>query len=278
MAKIARLPFPKAPRLRKPSRPDWMRPDDGAEDVFEEMTLSEHLIELRTRIVRTCLSIGAAFVVGIIIAKPILAKIVEQANVEGNGGFDIQSPTDPLTLYFKVALYVALVVAAPLILVQVMGFIAPGLTRKEKRLVYLSLPWVAVMAVVGASYGFFVAAPRALYFLSKFMSSVFHWDPDAKEIIGFYLTLMLGLALAFQIPIIMFILAKLNLVTPKKMASVRRYASVIVLILAAVITPSTDPINMMIVAIPLYLLYEGGIIVSRIFAKTPIVKVPAAAA
>lgn len=277
MAKIARLPLPKAPRLHKPSRPDWLKPDDGAEDVFEEMTLSEHLIELRTRIVRACLSIGAAFIVGVIVAKPILHKIEQQARVEANGGFDIQSPVDPLTLYFKVALYIALVVAAPLIMTQLIGFIAPGLTRKEKRIVYLSLPWVAIMAVAGAAYGFFVAAPRALYFLSQFLNSIFHWDPDAKEVIGFYLTLMLGLALAFQIPVIMFILAKLNLVTPKKMASVRRYAAVIVLILAAVITPSTDPINMMIVAIPLYLLYEGGIIVSRIFARTPVSRTPAVA-
>ena len=275
MAKLARLSAPKVPRLHKPSKPDWLRPDDGTEDVFEEMTLSEHLIELRTRIVRTCFSIGGAFILGVIIAKPLLDKMVDQAQVEG---FDIQSPTDPITLYFKIALYVALVVAAPLILMQMMGFIAPGLTRKEKRVVYLSLPWVAIMAVIGASYGFFVAAPRALYFLSKFMDGIFSWDPDGKEVIGFYLTLMLGLALAFQIPIIMFIFAKLNIVTPKKMASIRRYAFVIVLILSAVITPSTDPVNMAFVAVPLYLLYEFGIIVARLFAKTPISRTPSASA
>jgi len=271
MAKLARLSAPKVPRLHKPSKPDWLRPDDGTEDVFEEMTLSEHLIELRTRIVRTCFSIGGAFILGVIIAKPLLDKMVDQAQVEG---FDISSPTDPITLYFKIALYVALVVAAPLILMQMMGFIAPGLTRKEKRIVYLSLPWVAIMAVVGASYGFFVAAPRALFFLSRFMDGIFSWDPDGKEVIGFYLTLMLGLALAFQIPIIMFIFAKLNIVTPKKMASIRRYAFVVVLILSAVITPSTDPVNMAFVAVPLYLLYEFGIIVARIFAKTPIAGTP----
>jgi sec-independent protein translocase protein TatC len=81
---------------------------------------------------------------------------------------------------------------------------------------------------------------------------------------------MLGLALAFQIPVIMFILAKINLVTPKKMAAVRRYAFLVILIISAIITPSTDPINMGIVAVPLYVLYEFGIIIARIFAKTPI--------
>ena len=274
MAKLAKLSVSKLPRPHKPSKPDWLKPADGTEDVFEEMTLSEHLIELRTRIVRACFSIGGAFILGVIIAKPLLDKMVDQAQVDG---FDISSPTDPITLYFKIALYVALVVAAPLILMQMIGFIAPGLTRKEKRIVYLSLPWVAIMAIVGASYGFFVAAPRALFFLSKFMNGIFSWDPDGKEVIGFYLTLMLGLALAFQIPIIMFIFAKLNLATPKKMASVRRYAMIIVLVLSAVITPSTDPINMAIVAIPLYLLYEFGIIIARIFARTPIAGTPSTA-
>lgn len=273
MAKLARLPVPKAPRLRKPSKPDWLRPDDGSEDVFEEMTLTEHLLELRSRIVRACFSIGGAFILGVIIANPLLKRIADDANVEG--GLDISGPTDTITIYFKVALYVAIGLAAPLILTQILGFIAPGLTRKEKRIVYLSLPFVAIMAVGGGAYGFFVAAPRALDFLSSFMTGrIFSWDPDGKEVINFYMTLMLGLALAFQIPIVMFILAKLNLVTPQKMASIRRYAMIIILIASAIITPSTDPINMAIVAIPLYMLYEFGIIVARLFAKTPIAGAP----
>lgn len=272
MAKLARLPVPKLSKPRKPTKPDWLRPDDGTEDVFEEMTLSEHLIELRTRIVRACFSIGGAFILGVIIAHPMLNKIRRDSRaVEG---LDISSPTDVITIYFKVALYIAIGLAAPLILTQLLGFVAPGLTRKEKRIVYLSLPFVAIMGIAGGSYGFFVAAPRALDFLSNFMTGIFSWDPDGKEVITFYMTLMLGLALSFQIPIVMFILAKLNMVTPKKMASVRRYAMIIILILSAVITPSTDPINMAMVAVPLYLLYEAGIIVSRLFAKTPIVGTP----
>jgi sec-independent protein translocase protein TatC len=272
MSRLARLPsprVPKVPRLRKPSRPDWMRPDDGSDEIFEEMTLGEHLIELRTRIVRACISIGVAFIAGCIIAYPLLIKIKDDANAAG--GLDIGSPTDVLTIYFKVALYVAIGLAFPLILWQILGFISPGLTRKEKRVVYTALPFVAILAIAGGSYGFFVAAPRALQFLSTFMTgSVFSWDPDGREVITFYMTLMLGLAVAFQIPVVMFILAKINLVTPRKMASVRRYAFLVILIISAIITPSTDPINMAIVAVPLYVLYEFGIIIARIFAKTPI--------
>jgi sec-independent protein translocase protein TatC len=272
MSRLARLPVPRVPRvprLRRPSRPDWMKPDDGSEEVFEEMTLGEHLIELRTRIVRACISIGVAFVAGLVIAYPLLQKIRQDANAAG--GLDIGSPTDVLTIYFKVALYVAIGLSFPLILWQILGFITPGLTRREKRVVYTALPFVAILSLLGGAYGFFVAAPRALQFLSSFMTdSVFSWDPDGREVITFYMTLMLGLALAFQIPVVMFILAKINLVTPKKMASVRRYAFILILVLAAIITPSTDPINMAIVAVPLYVLYEFGIIVAKIFAKSPV--------
>ena len=244
-----------------------MRPDDGSEEVFEEMTLGEHLIELRTRIVRACISIGVAFIAGVILAIPLLQRIREDAQAQ----LDINSPTDPLTVYFKVALYIAIGLSFPLILWQILGFIAPGLTRKEKRVVYTALPFVAILGILGGSYGFFIAAPRALLFLSKFMTgSVFSWDPDSRDVITFYMTLMLGLALAFQIPVVMFILAKINLVTPKKMASVRRYAFILILIVSAVITPSTDPINMSIVAVPLYVLYEFGIIIAKIFARTPV--------
>ena len=272
MSRLAKLPTPRVPRvpkLRRPSRPDWMKADDGTDEIFEEMTLGEHLIELRTRIVRACISIGVAFIAGVILAYPLLQKIREDAKAEQ--GLDIGSPTDVITIYFKAALYIAIGLAFPLILWQLLGFVAPGLTRKEKRVVYTALPFVALLAILGGSYGFFVAAPRALQFLSSFMTdSVFSWDPDGREVITFYLTLMLGLALAFQIPVVMFILAKINLVTPKKMASVRRYAFLIILVISAIITPSTDPINMGIVAAPLYVLYEFGIIIARIFARTPI--------
>jgi len=245
-----------------------MRPDDGSEDFFEEMTLGEHLLELRNRLVRACFSIGIAFIIGVILAVPMLKRINEQAHTQG--GLDIQSPTDPITIYFKIALYIAIGLSLPLILYQVIAFVAPGLTRREKRIVFTALPFVMILAILGGAYAFFVAAPRALYFLSNFLSDSFSWQPDAGNVVTFYMTLILGLAIAFQIPVIMFILAKINLVSPKKMGEIRKYAFIVILILAAVITPSTDPINMSIVAVPLYILYEFGIIIAKIFARTPI--------
>lgn len=251
---------------RLPAIPKLPNPEDP--DVFEEMTLLEHMEELRDRIVKSVIAIGVAFVAGIFMAGPLLRRI--QLEAGATQGLDVVSPTDPITLYFKIALYIAIGIALPVLLWQVIGFLVPGLTKKEKRLLYLSIPFVALLFLGGAAYGFFFAAPRALTFLSTFMGDIYEWSPEGNQIITFYLTLMIGLGLAFQLPVVMFVLAKLGVASPQKMRAFRKYAILILLILSAVITPSTDPFNMAIVAVPLLVLYEAGIIIAGIFAKRPI--------
>jgi sec-independent protein translocase protein TatC len=240
-------------------------PDPEEPDVFEEMTLLEHMIELRDRIVKIVIAVGIAFVAGVVLAPRFLALLQDRAQVPE--GFDVVSPTDPLTLYFKIALYIAIGIALPVILWQVFGFLAPGLTKKEKRILYSSLPFVSILFLAGAAYGFFVAAPRAFAFLSTFMNDIFEWSPEGGQIITFYLTLMIGLALAFQLPVIMFLLAKLGVATPQKMRSFWKYALLLIFVASAIITPSTDPFNMAIVAVPLMLLYWVGIVLAYIFAR-----------
>ena len=255
--------LPAVPRLPNPDEPD----------VFEEMTLLEHMEELRDRIVKCVIAIGVAFVAGVFLAEPLLRRIQLEANA--TTGLDVVSPTDPITLFFKIALYIAIGLALPIILWQVIGFLVPGLTKKEKRLLYMSLPFVALLFLGGAAYGFFFAAPRALTFLSGFMSDIYEWSPEGNQIVTFYLTLMVGLGLAFQLPVIMFLLAKLGVASPQKMRAFRKYAILILLIVSAVITPSTDPFNMAIVAVPLLVLYEAGIVISMLFAKRPVEAVKA---
>jgi sec-independent protein translocase protein TatC len=268
MARALKIPAlkPKVPNpisSRLPKLPDPSEPD-----VFEEMTLLEHMEELRDRIIKSVIAIGVAFVAGVFLAGPLLKRLQIEANA--TTGFDVVSPTDPITLYFKIALYIALGLALPVLLWQVIGFLAPGLTRKEKRLLFLSLPFVVLLFLLGVAYAFFFAAPRALTFLSNFMPDTYEWTPEGNAVITFFLTLMLGLGLAFQLPVVMFILAKLGVASPDKMRSFRKYAVLILLVLSAIITPSTDPFNMAIVAVPLLLLYELGVIIARIFARKPV--------
>ncbi len=250
-----KLPAPKLPRL----------PDTSLPDVFEEMTLQEHLEELRDRIVKVCVAIGVAFIGGVFLANPLLELLRRQANVRE--GFDISSPTDVMTVYMKVALYIAISFTMPIIIWHLVGFLAPGLTRKEKRILFSSLPFVSLLFIGGAAYALLFAAPRAFDFLSSWQNDVFNWDPDGSEIISFYLTLMIGLGLSFQLPVVMFVLAKLNIVSPRRMRQYRKYAAMVILVLSAIITPSTDPFNMAFVAMPLLLLYEVGILISRAFAR-----------
>ena len=267
---IPALPSKLPNRLPAVSRPHLPKlPDADAPDVFEEMTLLEHMEELRDRIVKSVLAIGIAFIAGVFLAGPLLKRLQEESGAAT--GFDVVSPTDPITIYFKIALYIAIGIALPVLLWQVVGFLLPGLTSKEKRFLILSMPFVILLFLAGVAYAFFFAAPRALQFLSSFMSDIYEWSPEGQEVISFYLTLMVGLGLAFQLPVVMFIMAKLGAVTPQKMRAFRKYAIIVLLIVSAVVTPSTDPINMGVVFLPLYLLYEAGIIVSTLFARTPLV-------
>jgi sec-independent protein translocase protein TatC len=262
--KLNKLPI-KLPR-KLPSVPRL--PDPNEPDQFEEMTLLEHMEELRDRIIKSVIAVGVAFIAGVVLANPLLQRLRIEANA--TAGFDVVSPTDPITLYFKVALYIAIAIALPVILWQLIGFLAPGLTKKEKRLLYMSLPFVVILFLLGVAYAFWFAAPRALQFLSSFLPDLYEWTPEGNAVITFFLTLMLGLGLAFQMPVVMFILAKLGIASPQKMRTFRKYAVLILLIASAIITPSTDPFNMAIVFFPLYLLYEAGIIISGLFARRPI--------
>lgn len=256
----------KRPNFR-PKLPSLPRlPDPNVPDVFEEMTLLEHMEELRDRIVKTAIGIGLTFIIGLFLAIPLLKLIKREANVPQ--GFDILSPTEPLTLYVKVAFYIAVAIAMPLIVWQFIGFLAPGLTGKEKRILFSSLPFVALLFFVGAGYAFFFAIPRALWFLSNLFPDLIDWSPQGNEIISFYLTLMVGVGLAFELPVVMFLLAKLNIVSPKRMRQYRKYAAVAILVVSAIITPTTDPFNMALVAGPLLALYEIGILVSFFLTRS----------
>jgi sec-independent protein translocase protein TatC len=250
-----RIPFPSLPGGDE---------DDDYVDVFEEMTLAEHLDELRSRLVKTCIGIGIAFIFGLFLTRPLLGLVRDNANVER---FDVIEATEPITSFFKTALYIAIAFALPLIFYQIFAFVAPGLTRREKRYVYASLPFVVVFFLMGAAFAFFLAIPRAFEFLSNFNSDLFDYSPTFGSIAAFYIQVSLGMGIAFELPILMFLLARLGIVSPKRMSASRRYAVVVVMVAAAIITPTPDPFNMLFVAAPIYLLYEVGIVFAKIAAR-----------
>lgn len=235
--------------------------DDEEPQDFGEMTLGEHLIDLRNALVRSCYAFAPAFILGIILASPLMKYMTRQANTDR---FQVLSPTGGFVIYMKVGLYCGILFAFPVIFYQLFSFIAPGMTRKEKRYVASSLPFVTILFAAGAAFAFFFAAPRAFDFLSSFQNNIFKWEPVADDVISFYLTLTLGLGIAFELPALMFMLAKLKIVNAQKQRNFWRIAMILIMIAAAVITPTPDPFNMMIVASPLVLLYIFGLFMARV--------------
>lgn len=242
-----------------------VQPEEEEPEQFAEMTLAEHLEELRQRILYSALAIAGGFIAGIALANPVLKKIARQAQVPDTGLQTI-SPTEPFTVFMKVALYIAFALAMPVLIWQLTRFLAPGLTRRERRLMFRAIPFIFLSFCGGVAFAFFILAPRALDFLSTFNNSVFSWEPRAEEVISFYLTLMIGVGLMFELPIVIYALSWIGVVTTKRLTSIRKFAVLLTMVAAAIITPTPDPFNMMLVAVPMYMLYEVGIILSR-FAR-----------
>lgn len=263
---LDRVPLPSRTRRNQtPSEQPTPTPPVQTEEEFVEMTLQEHLEELRSRILKSALAILLALVVGLWLAFPVMDKIREQANV---GGLQAISPTEPFTVYMRVALYIAIAIAMPVLVYQLMGFVSPGLTARERRYVLIAIPFVMLSFAAGVAFAFFLLVPRALEFLSQFGSGVFEWNPRASDVLSFYMTLMLGVGLIFELPVLMYAMTMIGVVTPQRFARFRKFAIILSMVMAAIITPTPDPFNMMLVALPTYVLYEVGILLSRLARRS----------
>jgi sec-independent protein translocase protein TatC len=154
-------------------------------------------------------------------------------------------------------------------------FILPALTRREKRAVLLILPWVTIMFIGGAAFGYFVLIPPATQFLLSFGENIATPQLRIGNYVTFVARLMLAIGIVFELPVITTFLARLGLVNWRFLARQRRVAIVLAFVLAAVLTPTIDPVNQLLVAVPLILLYEAGIWLARLVQRPRVVEVPA---
>jgi sec-independent protein translocase protein TatC len=145
----------------------------------------------------------------------------------------------------------------------VLAFLAPGLRPVEKRYIYFALPFMTISFLAGVTFGYVIVMPRALDFLLNFGAQNVEIRPAIGELISFITTFLFWIGVTFETPIIIFFLSKLGIVNYKKLAKVRKYAFLVIVVIAAIITPTPDPINMLIVAIPMYTLYELGLLLAR---------------
>jgi sec-independent protein translocase protein TatC len=244
-----------------------------APEEAQAMTLIEHLVELRGRLIKASIGVLIGLGIGIyLVLGPLkLVNVIIATFAPINGVYaPVQSvgTTEAFTSYMTVALTVGLILGMPVIVYQLLAFIVPGLTSREQRLIFISLPFVTLFFMGGVIFGWTITVPTAIKFLIGFSDSpLIQTQPSLSDFLGTITTLLLINGVVFELPIIIYVLAFLGVVTAKQLGSFRRFAVVIVVIVAAVITPTGDPINLALLAIPMYLLYELGVILARFVPK-----------
>ncbi len=222
------------------------------------MSLMEHLDELRKRIVHSALYLAAGFFVAYIFHERLYGFVQAPLNKLGIK-LNYTHPMDPLNLYLQVALIGGAILASPFILYQVWLFIAPGLYQKEKRFVVPFMSATVGLFLAGASFGYFFVLPGALKILILGFGSKFNPMVTIEEYTGFFLSIILGLGVSFELPILIFFLALFGIVSPRFLWKNIRYAILAVFLVAAIICPSPDPGTMCIYAVPMLALYVVGI-------------------
>ncbi len=229
------------------------------EDGHElRMGFFEHLDELRQRLTKAILSLVVGTVIGAFIADRVLRLLQEPyclIPTVDDCELVILDPTGNIIIYFKVALMVGGILAIPLMTYQLLMFILPGLTRKERRYVLLSIPATTALFFIGVVFSWRILMPPALGFLNTFQAEIFKPEWTADGYISFVTSLLFWMGVAFQTPLVFFLISLLGLVSAETLVRQWRVAIVGASIAAALITPTIDPVNMFLVMAPLLALY-----------------------
>jgi sec-independent protein translocase protein TatC len=230
------------------------------EDPERKLTLGGHIEELRRRLLYALIALG----VGTLISFAFAEKIITFLAVPIGGLANLQSIeiTENLGVFMRVALLCGFVIALPVILYELLAFIMPGLKPNERRWVYWTIPAVTLMFVLGASFAYFIMLPAAIPFLTGFLGVT--TVPRLSNYITFVTSLMFWIGISFQAPLVVFFLAKLKLVDAKSLAKQWRLAIVLIAVIAAMVTPTVDPVNMSLLMLPLIGLYWISVLLAFI--------------
>jgi sec-independent protein translocase protein TatC len=250
---MALVPFPGPQSGALPLPPD----DDDDASPVGKMSFLEHLDELRKRIVNSCIAIG----VGILVSFGFISQIMDfllapTRKVLPPGVKMIYTePGEAFGLYITVSLIAGAVIASPYVMYQVWNFIAPGLYQKEKRMAIPFVLFTTFGFLGGAAFNHYVAFPFLIRFFAQFNGADLLFMPRLEDTFDLYLKMLIGMGAVFQMPTIVYFLAKMKLVTARFLWSHGKYAILIAYIIAAVVTPTGDPMNQTIFAAPMIVLY-----------------------
>ncbi|WP_100224934.1 twin-arginine translocase subunit TatC, partial [Bacillus atrophaeus] len=227
-----------------------------------QMSLIEHITELRRRLLIVAISFVVFFIAGFFLAKPAIVYLqgTDEAKELTLNAFNL---TDPLYVFMQFAFIIGLVLTSPIILFQLWAFVSPGLYEKERKVTLGYIPIAIMLFLAGVSFSYYILFPFVVDFMKRISN-----DLDVNQVIGineyfhFLLQLTIPFGLLFQMPVILMFLTRLGIVTPMFLAKIRKYAYFTLLVIAALITPP-ELLSHMMVTVPLLILYEISIFISR---------------
>lgn len=235
--------------------------EDMDEDGGARMGFLDHLDELRMRLIRSCIAIGAGMAVSVLFVSRledfVLGAVL--SSLPAGSSLITTRPAEGFSFYFDLALMGGLVVAAPFVTYQVWRFIAPALHRSEKRLVVPFLVLAIGGSIAGALFSHYVLFPSMMAFFGTFDSPRMRFMPRVEDTFALYKSTLIGMVAVFQIPTLVFVLARLSLVSARFLWRHLRYAVLAAVVASALLTPSTDPWNQLVFAAPMVAMYLLGI-------------------
>jgi sec-independent protein translocase protein TatC len=244
----------------------------AARERDKELSLVQHLGELRDRLVVTAIALVATTAIAFYFGTQLIRILIIPIDCTFIPAFTCHeppttlislSPTENFATYFRVALFAGLALAMPVILYEIYAYVDPALLPKERRFIrFMGLPVIGLF-IAGMLFCYFVLLPNAIKFLINFGDEVIKNQLRAADYISFVTIFILGMGLIFEVPVAIFALVRIHVITRQWLAKQRRYAVLVAFLIAAVITPTPDPFNQTLVAIPMYLLFELGLFVAR---------------
>jgi sec-independent protein translocase protein TatC len=229
----------------------------------KEMSVYEHLSELRKRLIIVLIFFSVALIVSFFFVEPVILYLqrTDEAKQLTMNAFRL---TDPIRIYFQFAFVIAFILTAPVLLYQIWAFVSPGLYEKERKVTLSYIPISIFLFLAGVSFAYFVLFPFVVRFMQNLANRLgIHQVIGINEYFEFLLQLILPFGIVFQLPVVVMFLTRLGLITPMLLIKIRKYAYLVLLIVAAIITPP-DVLSQVIVMIPLSILYEVSIWISKI--------------
>jgi sec-independent protein translocase protein TatC len=227
------------------------------------MTFFDHLAELRTHLIRIAVALVLCGGASLLIAPSILKYLVSPYGSQ----LIVIGPTEGFSITMRIAFTAGAILAMPVAIVELWRFISPGLHPRERRYAYAVIPAAIVLFLAGSAFAWFVLVPVAVRFLSGFLPDVFKAQWTSERFYPFVTSLLFWVGLFFELPLVVFVLAKLRIVTAGMLLKSWRVSIVAITVLAAVITPTVDAFNMMLVALPMAALFFVSILLAAIAQK-----------